>query len=368
MTRAGAPDRLRVYEAPDPERAWSAPGVYAVAPSVFRIPLELPDEGLHSVNVYALPGPDGVTLIDPGQAMPGTNDRLGEALSLLGSSLAQVSRILVTHLHRDHYTNAVMLRRRHGTPISLGAREAVSVSHVSNPLRDRFTDQLVLLHRCGSGDLAGRMAGLSDGVEPEAWEPPDVWLRDGIVSLPDRSLEVISTPGHTRGHVVFSDPSRHITFTGDHVLPHITPSIGFEAVVVPLPLGDYLNSLRLMLRRPDSLMLPAHGAVGPSVHRRVEELLEHHASRLEDTWLPLVRASTADDVASQLRWTRRRRCLDEMSPMNQMLAVLETKAHLDVLVSTGRAACAADDSGVLRYERATRPQADTRRPPGPGTS
>ena len=74
--RPAQPDRLEVFEAPDPERHWSAAGVYVVAPSVFRIPLELPDEGLHSVNDYALTEPGGVTLIDSGQAMPRTNERL----------------------------------------------------------------------------------------------------------------------------------------------------------------------------------------------------------------------------------------------------------------------------------------------------
>ena len=339
-----------------------------MAPTVFRIPLELPDEGLHSVNAYALTGPDGVTLIDPGQTMPDTNARLGEALSLIGSCLSQVSHILVTHLHRDHYTNAVMLRRAHGTPIMLGEQEAVSVSAVSKAGRHDFADQLALLHQCGSGQLVRRLAALTDGIDPEVWEPPDVWLRDGTISLTDRSLDVISTPGHTRGHVVFSDRSRHIMFTGDHVLPHITPSIGFEAVVVPLPLRDYLDSLRLMLSHPDSVMLPAHGAVGSSVHRRVEELLEHHAVRLEDTWLPLVNACTASEVASRLRWTRRGRRLEEMSPMNQMLAILETKAHLDVLVSTGRATAAEDVSGVVRYERATGCLARTPQQPAPEPS
>jgi hypothetical protein len=42
-------------------------------------------------------------------------------------------------------------------------------------------------------------------------------------------------------------------------------------------------------------------------------------------------------VAQQLSWTRRERRLAELDPFNQMLAVLETVAHLKVLVAQGRA-------------------------------
>ncbi len=52
---------------------------------------------------------------------------------------------------------------------------------------------------------------------------------------------MIETPGHTRGHVVFSDPASRLLFTGDHVLPTITPSIGFEPVATDNPLGDFLE-------------------------------------------------------------------------------------------------------------------------------
>ena len=77
---------------------------------------------------------------------------------------------------------------------------------------------------------------------------------------------MVATPGHTRGHVVFVDAAAELLFAGDHVLPHITPSIGFEAVPGPLPLGDYMDSLRLVRELPDRRLLPAHGPVSPSVH------------------------------------------------------------------------------------------------------
>jgi hypothetical protein len=102
----------------------------------------------------------------------------------------------------------------------------------------------------------------------------------------------------------------------------------------------------------DTWLLPAHGRVTRSVHERVDELLEHHAERLAVSLAEVLEgARTAYDVAIRLRWTRRQRALTDLSPFNQMLAVLETKAHLDVLVDRGRLA-RADDDGTLSYEAA----------------
>jgi glyoxylase-like metal-dependent hydrolase (beta-lactamase superfamily II) len=48
-------------------------------------------------------------------------------------------------------------------------------------------------------------------------------------------------------------------FAGDHVLPRITPSIGFEQNAAGLPLRDYLDSLKLVRDLPDRRLLPAQG-------------------------------------------------------------------------------------------------------------
>ena len=47
-----------------------------------------------------------------------------------------------------------------------------------------------------------------------------------------------------------------------------------------MPLRDYLDSLELVRGLPDRRLLPAHGPVAPSVHARVDELIEHRHTRL----------------------------------------------------------------------------------------
>ena len=134
------------------------------------------------------------------------------------------------------------------------------------------------------------------------------------------------------------------------MLPTITPAIGLQPVRAASPLADFLASLELVRSRPDALLLPAHGATGMRVHQRVDELLAHHAKRLDDT-LAAVRAgcSTAYEVAAVLPWTRRERRLADLDLFNTMLATTETLAHLDVLAERGLLTVAEGDVGVAHY-------------------
>jgi glyoxylase-like metal-dependent hydrolase (beta-lactamase superfamily II) len=199
--------------------------------------------------------------------------------------------------------------------------------------------------------LAKQLSAEAEFDEPESWELPDDWLGGGdVLKVNDRTLDVVATPGHTHGHVVFHDRDEALLFAGDHVLPTITPSVGFEGVLQPNPLGDYLGSLEVVRRREDAMLLPAHGPVGPSVHRRVDELLHHHGIRLRETAAAVAAgASTAHEVADQLRWTRHGRTLGELNPFNQMLAVAETNAHLLLLEAQGVVSTTVED-GIEHHQ------------------
>ena len=318
--------------------AWTEPGAYEVAPGVHRVPLPLPDDGLRAVNVYVVQTPEGLVLVDAGWAVPESRRLLEQALDGLGASLSDVTRFLVTHVHRDHYTQAVAVRRDFGTRVGLGLGERPTMELVQQPDREALSGHVVGLRRAGAGALADQMQRLAAGSSHDRtdWELPDEWLEPGRIALGDRVLEAVATPGHTTGHLVFHDVDGALLFAGDHVLPTITPSIGFEPVPSPDPLGAFLRSLALVRSRPDALLLPAHGPVAPSVHTRVDELLAFHERRLAETVDAVAAgASTPHEVAGRLGWTRRLTRLTELDPFNAMLATFETGAHLVLLEAQG---------------------------------
>jgi glyoxylase-like metal-dependent hydrolase (beta-lactamase superfamily II) len=343
----------------DPDGDWTAPGVFRCAPGVFRIPLPLPNDGLRAVNVYAVADGAGWTLVDSGWALSEARELLAAALGELGAGLGDVHRFLVTHAHRDHYTQGVALRREFGTRIALGRGEQPSLDVIQNGVHREGRAHLARLRRAGAFELLRRLeAELPPPGAPALWESPDEWLDDGAEIVldgvvgsgdPGRRLRAVATPGHTKGHLVFADEAADLLFAGDHVLPRITPSIGFEAAPPPSPLADFLASLELVRSRPDAALLPAHGSIGMRVHERVDELLAHHGHRLDATLAALKEGrDTAAAVAAALTWTRRERRLDELDPFNAMLATLETAAHLDVLVERGAAVC-REQNGVRHY-------------------
>jgi len=356
--------------------AWIGEGAHAVAPGVYRIPLPLPTDGLRAVNVYAIEADRGLVLIDSGWALARARDQLERSLAAIGAGLPDVRRFLVTHLHRDHYTQAIEVRRLFGTPVALGAEETHSISRLLGPEYRPLGAQLRMLAAAGAQHVAAELMGSTPsgppGHSPAAvpghpgllpgntfaaamgYEGPDEWIAAGQeFDLGTRTLTAIPTPGHTRGHVVFADASAGLLFAGDHVLPHITPSIAFEECPPALPLRDYLRSLAVVRELPDMALLPAHGPVSGSTHARIDELTEHHAGRLAEMAEVLTGGEqTAYEVALAVPWTSRRRKLSDLDPMNQMLAIGETLYHLDLLVTQSAARSRTGDDGIRRYRQA----------------
>jgi glyoxylase-like metal-dependent hydrolase (beta-lactamase superfamily II) len=335
---------------PNPAADWTTPGAYEVARGVHRIPLPLPTDGLRAVNVYAIESEAGLTLLDGGWAIDEARSVLEASLGDIGYKLRDITRFLVTHVHRDHYSNAVAVRREFGSHVTLGFGEKANleVIHDDGLERESLSQRL---RRAGAPDLARQWEErLGDqGEDVDNYAEPDTWLDgDHTLEVGNRAIEAVATPGHTRGHYVFADLQDGLLFAGDHVLPTITPSIGFEPAAAELPLRDFLGSLGKVRKLPDMRLLPAHGPVTESVHDRVDELLAHHDVRMELCLEALEPGpSSGYAIARELPWTRRHRSFTDLDPFNAGLATMETVAHLELLVAQGRATSTVQDGHVV---------------------
>lgn len=323
-------------------QSWTAPGAYAIAPGVHRIPLPLPTDGLLAVNVYLIGTSDGLTCIDGGWAIPESRTLFEDSLRSLGHHPRDITSFLVTHVHRDHYSQAVALRSEFGrAAVALGERERDALEAVLDGRGSvGFVDRLP---RCGAPDLATRWAKvrMEGNPDPRTWDWPDRWLSgDFAMEVGDRTLHAVHTPGHTEGHYVFADLEAGLLFSGDHVLPAITPSVGFTAGLTGAaerrPLGEFLGSLAKVQTLPDLRLLPAHGGAERRSHERVAELMAHHDARLELCLAAVVAGLvTAADVAAALSWTRHEHQLKDLDSFNAGLAVMETSLHLYLLEARG---------------------------------
>ncbi len=70
-------------------------------------------------------------------------------------------------------------------------------------------------------------------------------LTDGDrLTVGGRAVEVIATPGHSRGHISFHLPEERFLIAGDHILPHITPNLSPDLIAPDFhPLESFLSSL-----------------------------------------------------------------------------------------------------------------------------
>jgi glyoxylase-like metal-dependent hydrolase (beta-lactamase superfamily II) len=336
-----------------PNLGWALDEIEEVARDVFRIPVPIPIVTCPAVNVYALVGDSGATLIDCGWAMERSAIGLGRGLARIGLETGDVHTVLVTHAHRDHYPLAMRLRRDHGVTVRLGRGEKQNLASLRTLDQQTAFGSLHVerLIRGGARDLATRMwSSLAGPPNPGDWAEPDAWLSDGeTVNLSRHELRVQETPGHTAGHVAFRDGDRELLFSGDHLLTDQVPTIGYERHPGQNPLATYLESVADVRASPDARVLPGHGPVDDSSHRRADELAAYFADYLDAVLVWVSRgAATASSVADAHVAGEQGVRLAEHEPAAATQAVLNASYALQLLEAQGRLLWTADD-GVDVY-------------------
>ncbi|MFI5040701.1 MAG: MBL fold metallo-hydrolase [Acidimicrobiales bacterium] len=261
--------------------------VNEVAPGVLRMQLPIQMPGLGHVNTYALVDDRGVALMDPGLPGPASWSALVERLADVGLTPSDVHTVYVTHSHPDHFGLASRLVRE-GNEVELITHEAFAAG-----LRRAEGEELMLFDveeddvPTGNPYEGTTPWGVVWERPPDAvhsdfdWPAPSRFVRDGdVLMLAGREMFVVYSPGHTLDHICLHDPEQELLFTGDHVLPTITPHIS------GLGSGrDPLDQFEEALERVGTmdgirLALPAHGQPFTDLRGRTESIRAHHEERL----------------------------------------------------------------------------------------
>ena len=74
-----------------------------VVPGIWRLRLPLPWPGVPHVNAFAVRAGDGIVLFDTGYAFEDGTRGLELALAQVGARIEDVSLLVCTHAHTDHY-------------------------------------------------------------------------------------------------------------------------------------------------------------------------------------------------------------------------------------------------------------------------
>ncbi|MGZ4647829.1 MAG: MBL fold metallo-hydrolase [Blastococcus sp.] len=321
--------------------AWqqkSLPPVERLRPDLWSIPVPMGGP-LRYVSVYAfaLDG-GGLGLIDTGWESDEGWTALTDGLASIGGGVADVRGVLVTHLHFDHLGLAERVRQASGAWIAMHPADAAVVGSMThrNPAEFVAAEVEFLMGLGASPDEARADVGPAENVTAfTRMAVPDRHLEHGdLADLPGWSLRAVHTPGHTPGHLCFSEERTGLFFAGDHVLPRISPNISSTHSGTPDPLGDYLDSLAAVRDLDPVEVLPAHEWRFQGLASRTDQLTAHHEHRLSEL-LTAVRnhpGSTPWQLAAHLTWSRP---WDQYERRMRIFAVTETDAHVRLLASRG---------------------------------
>ena len=326
-----------------------APELTSVAPDVFELRLPIPWEDTH-VNCFLLPEGERVDMIDCGMSSQESFALIAAALREVAGPRARLRRLLVTHIHPDHYGGAGEMTQRYGADLYLHRLEVPMVHPRYLEIEQLVEEVGRYLQVHGVPDAeADFLKNASRGFRQFVKPALPVLQLDGteVLEMGRRRLRVEWTPGHSPGHVCLFDVESGVLFGGDQLLPNASPNVGLHPQSTPYPLDDYLAGLRRLVALEPTLVLPAHGRLFQTAAERAAELQEHHRRR-KDQMVELIGDGelNAWQVATAVWGVREN--LHEMR-----MALQEGLAHLQSLSLEGR------------LEKLARPSAVTwRRAPG----
>jgi glyoxylase-like metal-dependent hydrolase (beta-lactamase superfamily II) len=325
-----------------------------VAPGVRWIRMALPF-ALDHINLWLLrdtiDGVDGWSVVDCCISHDASRAQWEQIFETQLQGLP-ILRVIVTHMHPDHIGLADWLCRRWKAPLWISATD-YHVARVLTTAGDTLAGgdaaaDFFASHGLVDAEAVAKIRARSSYYANMVPAVPASYVRllDGAsVTIGGRAWRCISGYGHAPEHIALYCEELNALLGGDMMLPRISTNVSVHAGE---PEADslrlFLDSIERFKALPvDVLGLPSHGKPFTGIHRRVEQLQEHHRDRLAE----LLEACTArPHSAAEALPILFKRALD----LHQMtFAMGETVAHLHLLWFAGQLQRRRGDDGIYRF-------------------
>jgi glyoxylase-like metal-dependent hydrolase (beta-lactamase superfamily II) len=325
---------------------------------IYRIPMKVfPDLWSYAYLVLL---EDSIVLIDTGSGFGDSNAHLEAGIEQAGAEsgrkirIEDLTHILITHGHIDHFGGLVFLQERAHALVGIHELDMGNLTNYEE--RVAVAENHLKAYLVEAGIPAEKREGILNMYRVNKMlshsVPVDFTFEARGMQL--GAFEMLHVPGHCAGHVVIR--LHNFLFSGDHVLGRITPHQSPERLTYSTGLGHYLDSLTLLEKwagTPD-LTLAGHDDPIQNLPGRVEEIRQSHAARLNVTLEFLSEPHTIAEVSQRL--------FGGVDGYNVLLAIEEAGAHVEYLHQRGRLRIVNlddfeknDGPVVTRYRRITDP-------------
>ncbi len=306
--------------------------------SIYQIPLEV-FPGFWGCAYLALV--DGYrVLIDTGSGFGDSNQHLEGGLQGAGAqavssglavpqpfSFADLTHILITHGHIDHFGGLAYIRSR--------SRAQVGVHELDRRILTRYEERVVVVARRLGDFLVEAGVPLDDRsrlldmyrMNKALFSSVSVDFTYEAGGMRLGPFEFLHVPGHCAGHVVIR--LHDVLFTGDHVLHDTSPHQAPERLTLSTGLDHYLSSLNLLKPWAVEARLALGGHEEPitDLPERIDAVYKLHLDRLEKVLGLLAEPGTVSDVAHGL--------FGKPRGYHELLALEEAGAHVEYLYQRG---------------------------------
>lgn len=330
--------------------------------------LEVPLEGspLRGIHCYLIKGGPRHLLVDTAFNTDVCEAALLEQMDALGVRLPDTD-IFLTHLHVDHSGLAARLKRPENT-LFCSAEDRTRIDGFQQPEHWGWLTRSNTWGGVPPQDALQPTQHVAYHNRPACVVPIEAVAPGDVLHYGGYALTVTSLTGHTPGQMGLWEPAGRTLFCADHILGKVSPNIttwDLDTDYVAL----FCENLRKVRAMQPATLLAAHGAPIATPAARIDELLAHHAHRL-DMMEALARGHggpvTAYEVAVQVEWSSGKG-FPSLPIQQKWFAVSETLAHLQALAAAGRLQRTLRDDGALLYccmpETPRRPP--TKKPPLP---
>jgi glyoxylase-like metal-dependent hydrolase (beta-lactamase superfamily II) len=292
---------------------------------IHRLPLEVfPSFWAY---VYVVQKDEYCVLIDSGSGTDTSHENLVVGLAQVGIQASDLTHILLTHAHIDHFGGLSKLRPMTSAKIGIHELDLQTVSH--------HEARLVLIARRLASFLTE--TGLTEETRDQIlgmyrfskaiYQSVPVDFTYEAIGMQLGPFEFIHLPGHCPGHVAIGVDDA--VFCGDMVVEGVTPHLSPESINPYSGLDHYLGSLsRLRHWAKDArLILNGHDDVITDLPARIQLTKQNTLRRMSKAIEALGEPLTIAEVCQAV--------YGEKGGYNQMLVIEKTGAYVEYLYEHG---------------------------------